>query len=130
MIDRNILLDELQRVKLGKYSVLVKGYTEIVKNKINVFTCTITDLEVITGIGMKTSRFFLLHSRPEQQIAVLDTHILKYLREELEYENIPTSTPTGKKYIELEQIFIKEANLSGLSIADFDLKIWKSYSKS
>jgi len=80
MVAKNILEQELKRVKMGKYNVLIKGYTDISKSNLDVFKCSLNDLEKISGIGMKTSRFFLLHTRENQDIAVLDTHILKYLK--------------------------------------------------
>lgn len=52
-------------------------------------------------------------------------HILKFLKDK--GYKVPASTPTGKKYKTIEGYFLKEADKSGLSVADFDLKIWKEY---
>jgi thermostable 8-oxoguanine DNA glycosylase len=84
-------------------------------------------LEAITGVGPKTARFFILHTRPNQTMAVLDTHILKYLRDK-GHTTQKVTPPAGKKYDELEQIVIAEAKASGMSQPDFDLHIWKTYS--
>lgn len=83
------------------------------------------DLEAIPGIGPKTARCFLIHSRPDQQYAGLDTHVLKFLRDK--GHEVPASTPTGKKYKELEKVFLQYAAESGMTVADFDLAIWNQY---
>ena len=83
------------------------------------------DLEAIPGIGPKTSRFFLLHTRPNQEIAVLDTWILKYLKNA--GYNAPKATPSGKKYLELEKNFLFEARKNNMKPADFDIYIWRNF---
>lgn len=95
-------------------------------NELNLKSCSVDDLENIYGIGPKTARCFLIHSRPNMRFAGLDTHILKYLRG-LGYE-VPKTTPTGKKYKEIEQIFLNLVDKSGKSVAEFDLEIWRKYS--
>ena len=94
--------------------------------ELDIRTCSAVDIEKIYGIGMKTSRCFILHSRKGARYAGLDTHLLKFLRE-LGY-NVPKSTPTGKKYLELEQIFLNYADKLGKTPADLDLEIWNKYS--
>jgi thermostable 8-oxoguanine DNA glycosylase len=89
--------------------------------------CTVEDLEGITGIGPKTARFFLLHTRENEKIAALDTHILHYMRDQ--GIDTPKGTPSkGAKYRALELKFVELAEASGMSVADFDLKIWRQYS--
>ena len=121
-------LDEcLKECKMGKYRLLVKAFDYLIKSGINLRTCTVEELEVIPGVGSKTARMFLLHSRKNQRVAVLDTHILKFLK--TLGHDIPRTTPTGKKYHELEKIFIDYADKQKHSIADLDLLIWKKYAK-
>jgi thermostable 8-oxoguanine DNA glycosylase len=43
--------------------------------------------------------------------------------------NVPKSTPTKKKYLEIERTFLELADKSGMSIAEFDLAIWNKYAK-
>lgn len=94
-------------------------------NDIDLKTISILDLEKFKGIGPKTSRFFILHSRENvANIAVLDTHVLKYLKEQ--GFDVPKTTPTGAKYYFLEQKFIELAKKNGKSVAGFDLEVWKS----
>ena len=86
------------------------------------------ELESIYGIGPKTARFFLLHSFPDQNYAVLDTHILAWMREVRKYQ-VPKSTPSGKKYEELEGWFLFEAHLVDMTPAELDILIWNQRSK-
>lgn len=126
--DDGDLMECLKLSRLGQYNRLEKAFVEsITKLKGKLTTCSVTDLEAITGVGSKTARFFLLHTRKDQKIAVLDTHVLKYLRD----QGLTTQTgtpPAGPKYAALEQIFLGEVAKSGMSAPDFDLHIWRTYS--
>lgn len=125
-IEQDILLEKIQTIKLGQYKRLIKAFAQVLK--LDVFNCTIADLESITGIGPKTARFFILHSRPNQKVAVLDTYILKWLREEQGIHNTPKSTPDSKTYLVLEQFFLIYCETYNVSPATLDLEIWNKYS--
>lgn len=137
------LIDRLRDSRLGQYNRLQRCF----KQAVGTFSqdaltcsimgvmpcgrtlrdCTVEDLESIPGIGPKTARFFLLHTRENQKIAALDTHILHYMRDQ--GIDTPKGTPgKGAKYRELEVKFVELAEASGMSIADFDLKVWRQYS--
>jgi endonuclease III len=88
--------------------------------------CTIADLEAIKGIGPKTSRFFMLHSRPDQELIVLDIHILRYLKRRFRMK-VPKSTPSGKRYLAIESEAIRKIKKhmpNWKSFAEFDLNAW------
>jgi thermostable 8-oxoguanine DNA glycosylase len=90
-------------------------------------TCNAEELEKIYGIGMKTSRCFLIHSRKNARYAGLDTHVLKFLRAK-GVQDVPKSTPTSRKlYLRLEAEFLKLSDESGKSVADLDLEVWNKY---
>jgi thermostable 8-oxoguanine DNA glycosylase len=125
LIKGNILTSLMMKCKLGQYKRLLIAFLGIVRFKGNLKNVTIDELESISGIGSKTARFFLLHSRKDAQFAVLDTHILKWLREQ--GHDAPKATPTKKKYTVLEKIFLTEASKREMLPADLDLQIWKSY---
>lgn len=97
---------------------------------INFRTATVEKLQEFIGVGFKTSRFFILHSRPGiNNIAVLDRHILSFLREK--GVDAPKNTPSShKKYKELEKQFIRIANESDLTLSQFDLSLWEKKSNS
>lgn len=124
MITDGTLLENLKKARLGKYRVLEKAFPQSLK--LDLRKCTVDELENIIGVGPKTARFFLLHSRKDVQISVIDTHMLKYIQSL--GHNVP-QTLTKKKYLEFEKIIIEEANKSKMSLADFDLMIWKKYAK-
>jgi len=117
----------MREFKLGQYKRIGHAFTEILKFKGRLKTVTVEELESVKGIGSKTARFFILHSRPNQRVAVLDTHILKYLKSM--GHNVPKATPSKNKYKVIEELFIRIADGLQMSIADFDLHIWKTYAQ-
>jgi thermostable 8-oxoguanine DNA glycosylase len=89
-------------------------------------------LEKIPGVGMKSSRFFLLHSDKfyNNKIAILDTHILKFIKENID-ERAPKSTPVIPiTYRFWESRFLIWCEENNKNVADFDLEIWKSYART
>ena len=128
MIASYSLTTNMEHVKLGKYNLLSKCYRYLVESNINLKTCSIEELEQIPGFNKKTSRFFILHSRLDQNnIACLDTWQLTYLKDQ--GYNVP-KTLTSKSYDYWEKIYLDHAkNLGAESIAEFDLEIWNRYTK-
>ena len=128
LINLNMLKLWMMDCKLGQYNRLDKAIRGILQFKGKLDSVSAQELETIDGIGPKTSRFFLLHSRPNLRVAVLDTHILKFLSE-MGYK-VPKATPSSKKkYRKIELDFLTECDNAGKNPADMDLEIWKSYSK-
>lgn len=118
----------LRAVKMGRYRDLSKGLYEIASQQLDLRTCSVHELESITGISRKTSRFFLVHSREGFESAVLDRHILHWLRE-LGYD-APLSTPGPTKYQQLQEIFLRECRRRHKTPAELDLEIWKKFTSS
>jgi hypothetical protein len=121
------LMEFMKHYKLGQYNRLDKAFKGILQFKGKLDSVTLEELESVDGIGCKTSRFFILHSRPNQNLAVLDTHILKYMA--AQGYNVPKATPNKKKYKEIEDDFLYECRILKKTPADLDLEIWKSYAK-
>lgn len=122
MVRDGDLLAHLKRVGLGQYSRLERVFAEVLA--LDLRSCSSDDLEMIKGIGPKTARYFLLHSRKDQQLAVLDRHILRWLSQRLNLR-APVSTPSSKvKYRELEQAYLDYCRDQSVSPADLDLAIW------
>jgi hypothetical protein len=104
-----------------------RGLFELCRKGLDLKTCSAQDLEEVYGIGMKSSRFFLLHSRQDQKCIPLDTHILKFLRDQ--GIEVPDSTPgSAKKYRELEAHALQFADKRNMTPAQFDLTVWRLYS--
>lgn len=125
-IPKEDLPNILKSCGIGCYTGKARTMWELVQSNLDLRTCTANELETIYGIGMKTSRCFILHSRRNARYAGLDTHILKFLKQ-MEH-TVPMSTPTRKKYLELEKAFLAHADRTKKSPADLDLEIWNRYS--
>lgn len=121
-----ILLDRIKESKLGQYTKLEKAFKGSVG--IDLATCSIADLEAIHGVGAKTARYFILHTRKDQRIACLDTHVIRHMRD-LGLTTQVGTPPSGPKYQALETAFLQLADASGMSVADFDLMIWNKYAR-
>lgn len=119
--------DTLVNARIGQYGRLTKAIMQAVNVDLN--KCSLEDLMNIHGVGPKTARFFLLHTRQNYICAVLDTHILKFLRDN--QVDAPQNTPTNlKKYNDLERQFITIATekFPTMTLADLDLSLWMKYS--
>jgi hypothetical protein len=116
----------MKRTGIGCHSIKSRAFIELAYSDLDLKTCLPEDLENITGIGPKTSRAFIIHSRPNQNYACLDVHLLKFMQDK--GYDVPINTPTGTKYKKIEQQWLKLAHESGMSPADYDLKIWREYS--
>ena len=126
-----ILMEEILKAKLGQYKKIYNGFKYISERKYNLNRMTPQLLECIPGVGMKTSRFFLLHSDKfyKDKIAILDTHILKFIKENID-DKAPKSTPTIKvTYKYWEDVFLYWCECNNKNVADFDLEVWKSYAR-
>ena len=113
--------------RLGQYNRLEKCFKESLQ--LDLRNASVEDFEAIHGIGPKTARMFMMHSRPNQRLAALDTHLLKHLK--ANGYVVPKATPSsGKQSRELEKVFLTLADAAGQSAADYDLMVWKKYSKN
>tara|TARA_B100001964_G_scaffold148789_1_gene163933 strand:- start:1 stop:690 length:690 start_codon:yes stop_codon:yes gene_type:complete len=114
--------------KVGQYTRLTKGVMQSLD--LDLRTCTLEDLLNIHGVGNKTARFFLLHTREGCEYAVLDTHILRWMGKYGDLP-VPSSTPTNSKvYRELEKRFRYLSRLAYPFLTDsqIDLLIWSEQS--
>lgn len=154
LIKENILEDRLKQVKMGKYSTIIKAFNYIVDNNIDLNSTNPSYYENIPGISFKSSRFYILHTFENTNIACLDTHILKSLNL-CKYDSVDgiKSTPNSKKkYLEIEKDFLdlhskfvnrklpteilkffddlltEYKNTNNLeSVSGFDLALWNAY---
>lgn len=115
--------------KVGQYRRIQKAIEG--SFDLNLRTATLDELLGIFGIGPKTARFFILHTREDAECAVLDTHILKWMSKIVhESIDVPTSTPPVREYSKWENIAIKlmKSFYKGISLAEADLLIWTQMS--
>ena len=81
-IDRGGTLGvRLREVRLGKYSLLARSFRELARSGADLRTVAWEELTRFPGIGIKTAKFFVLHSRPDEMHGVLDTHVLGWMRD-------------------------------------------------
>lgn len=143
-----LLRHHLEKNRLGQYTKLERALTELVGSGINLRTCTKEDLMAIHGIGRKSASCFLAWTRKGERVAMLDTHILKWIRHAqhnlgwldekhplkyfhsyLKDVTIPKSTPSSKKlYDTLETFYLDYCDKMGLDPTAYDLHIWRMYS--
>ena len=119
-----LLNSAMVKFGLGQYGRLTRAIEDLLALP-PLTQVTLEQLSQCYAIGPKTARFFLVHSRSNQWYAILDTHILKWLR--LKGVNAPKLTPQGKWYTTFEEIFLTFVRKSGKTVAEFDLDIWKSF---
>lgn len=120
----------LEQVRMGQYTRISKAFQALAGSGVDLESATVEELERTPGVGLKTSRFFVLHSRSGERVACLDTHILRYIREEIGVQ-APRSTPTNSaRYRELEQVFLDHCDALGREPSDLDLDIWVRYSSA
>jgi thermostable 8-oxoguanine DNA glycosylase len=113
--------------KLSPYAQRYNSYVAVAKIK-DLQSVTLNRLLQVPGIGLKTARFFLSHSREDFDEPMLDTHILRFLRDQ-GYVDAPKSTPSNENtYHYFANIFKNIARQLGKSVTDLDLEIWKQYS--
>ena len=112
----------------GRAEVCYELAKMVIECNLDLRTCSPAQLETIKGIGAKTSRFFIVHSRPNVRMAALDVHILKWLND----NNVKaprTTPPKGSKlYARLEETFLQMCEAAGKGYAEMDLEIWNKYS--
>ena len=126
-VENKVLEKNLRLAKTGNYRKLTRGLTELTQANLNLNTCSVDELEKIHGIGPKSSRFFIMWIRETEKYAALDVHVLRWLKNK--GHEVPKSTPNGKKYREIEEIFLKEAEKLNLSPRELDKIIWEEGSK-
>jgi thermostable 8-oxoguanine DNA glycosylase len=117
---------------LGQQRRMAQAFLEAARSLTDLRTCELKDLMRIHGIGHKTARLFLLHSRKDARYAVLDTHLLKHLREHEDELGIdlwvPQRTPGNpKEYAALEAAVLRMADEAKMTPAEYDLHIWRKY---
>lgn len=121
----------LVSAKSGNYTRITRFIMEslMLDSITGLKNASLDELMSIHGIGPKTARFFVLHTRPNVECAVLDVHILKYLKER--FPDAPSQTPSRiTEYAKWEYRFLQTAkqDFPFMSMADIDLMLWVKYS--
>jgi len=122
------LEDSFRLARTGNYGKVTAAARGMATADLDLMNCTPQDLEKIKGIGPKTSRFFIIWTRPDAEYAALDVHVLRWLGRR--GYDVPKSTPqSSKRYAELETAFLKEAAACGKTPRELDFEIWDAGSQ-
>jgi hypothetical protein len=131
-LDHSNVIRLMKQARTGKYKVLSRGFIQAGYIALDVpdHNTLIKKLLGVSGISLKTARFYLVHTNRKARYAVIDTHILKYLR--LYGVEVPdkVSKVTPKKYLELEKrwLAITDKAFPNQTIAERDIHIWRQQS--
>ncbi len=79
---------------------------------------------IATGIGPKQASLFLRNIGYDDDLAVLDTHVLRYIRWIGLVFDYPIRVHSIKKYERVEKQFRSHAQQLGFSVAQFDIAVW------
>lgn len=128
----------LREVRLGKYALLGRSLRQLSQSGIDLRACPWQELTRFPGIGIKTAKFFVLHSRPGQMHGVLDTHVLSWMRERWgggrRSLRVPRHSPQDPAaYAFWETVYFGmvcarhhgPAGAAPVDWARFDLELWK-----
>ena len=113
---------QLRWARVSPYKKNLIACKQLARLKTDLQEITLHELLQIHGVGDKTARMFLLYSREDQPYAVLDTYVLRWLRD-LGHE-VPMHQPTGPQYRRLEVKFLNEADSLSMTPLQLDRQIW------
>jgi hypothetical protein len=75
MVASGTLMEVLRESRCGQYNARRRSMEYIAEGKVpDLRTATPQELEQVPGVGPKTSRFFIMATRPDAEHAALDTH--------------------------------------------------------
>lgn len=120
------MLDLLFKHRVGQYRRIMGALREVAQ--LDLMNCTLEELMSVGGMGPKTACFFMLHSRRNQDLVVIDTHILKWFNKRTKKRYKRPSKWTD--YVALAKVIasaIKRA-FPNMTLAEADLTIWKEVS--
>ncbi len=78
----------------------------------------------IPGIGIKESSHFLRNIGYSDTLAIIDIHVLNYLKQNRFVDPLDVPNLTNSKYEKLEKILQNLAEFHGLNLGILDLAIW------
>lgn len=117
----------LKQSGFGCFRARSRAFSAIAASGLDLRHCSVQDLMRYPGIGPKTARFFVLHSRKDARVAVLDRHVMRWLSEQGVPGVLTYATPASKKrYLELEREFLRRCP-PWQTPAQLDLEIWSKY---
>lgn len=78
----------------------------------------------VSGLGLKEASHFLRNIGYSNELAIIDTHVVSFLKKIEVIAEVNTKTITRKTYLELENLLKKICDKYELSLSIFDMAIW------
>lgn len=78
----------------------------------------------ISGLGLKEASHFLRNIGYSNELAIIDSHVVSFLKKIEAIPEMNTKTITRNTYFELEDLLKKICDKYGLSLSIFDMAIW------
>lgn len=129
LIQNGTLRKCLEATRIGAWNRLERFLRQSVTQPLDLVNASVDQLQSIHGIAAAKSRLFVLCTRENARCAVLDRHILSFLRDK--GHSVPESTPGSKKeYERIERLWLAEVDKSGLTPAQFNLKRWRERART
>jgi thermostable 8-oxoguanine DNA glycosylase len=122
LLRAELLEKQLRWARLSPYVKNIAACHQLASLPWYLDEITLEQLTTIHGIGEKTARMYLLYSRPDQRLAVLDVHVLRWMRSR--GHSIPKWHPTGNVYRKLEISFLNECKAANKTPVELDREIW------
>lgn len=123
------LREVLEKHKIGKYNLLTKFVESLLE--VRIFPTAEWKREAlvtIPGISYKTASLYRMHCFGDK-IACLDTHVLRWLRNE-GFKGVPKASPSNWDiYRHWENVFLGECYKREVEPNHFDLDLWKQATK-
>lgn len=120
----------LRNYGVGCHGLKSRCINALLDLRLDLARCSVEELDAVPGIGPKTARCFVLHTREGADVSGLDTHILAELADEkrrrkARWRKVPSATLTAAgTYAYWERIVRRLAAEAGLSMAEYDLAVW------
>jgi|15BtaG_2_1085339.scaffolds.fasta_scaffold00600_29 thermostable 8-oxoguanine DNA glycosylase len=133
-VREGMLMDRMKEAKLGKYKLMEKAFSQLLLLNLDYTLVTVRGASharlILTGaygVGLKTASLFLLHSVEGCKMAVLDTHLLRFLRKLYPKARVPKASPQcPHKYRQIEDMWLGFCYRNDRDPATYDLEIWNN----
>lgn len=132
MAGRGDLGDVIRHERTGQYTRIEAAFRDVAIKLPPVAgddprNWSLETIQSIPGVGPKTARWYWLLLYPEAPVAALDTHVLKFLRDNGSPDAPRATPPAGRRYRMLERTFVTLAHEIGTTPRELDYFAWAVY---
>jgi len=116
-----VLVELLQKHRLGKYGSMGRMLRDVAEHPDILLAERDAIAESVAGFGMKSASMFVSFSRVDARVAVLDTHVLKWLNQ--------PAPKTREQYLQTETLYLERCAAANQHPAIQDFQIWLAAQK-